>query len=66
MTVQDTGSGLLSISNVQITNGTVNVAQFPIGTTGPVAVTATKTDPNKVTVWSFDVTDIAGNTRHCA
>jgi hypothetical protein len=66
VTVQDNGSGLLTISNVQITNGTVYVAPFQIGTTGPVVVTATKTDQNKVTVWSFDVTDVAGNTRHCA
>jgi hypothetical protein len=31
-----------------------------------VRVTATKTDPTRPTVWSFDVVDMAGNLRHCA
>ncbi len=66
VTVTDTGSGLASITNIEITNGTVSVAPFTPGTTGPVVVTATKTDQTMQTVWSFDATNVAGVTTHCA
>lgn len=68
VTVQDTGSGLAGIFNVQIVNGTVTTNPNPIppGTTLPVVVTATKSDPTKSTVWSFDAVDVAGNVTHCA
>jgi hypothetical protein len=59
------GSGLASISNVAIINGTVNVPNFPRGTTAMVLVVAIKTDPTKATEWSFDATDVAGRTTHC-
>ncbi len=66
VSVQDLGSGLASISNVAITNGTVSVPGFAPGTRTAVIVVATKSDAAKPTVWSFDATDIAGHTTHCA
>ncbi|MDQ6946458.1 MAG: hypothetical protein M3256_09330, partial [Actinomycetota bacterium] len=65
VSAQDTGSGLQAIINVQITNGTVNVAPFDVGTTSPVVVTASKTDPNLPTAFSFDAVDVAGNVGRC-
>jgi len=65
VTVQNLG-GLASISNIQIVNGTVRVATFTPGTTAPVVVTATKSDPAQSTVWSFDATDVEGHITHCA
>ena len=65
VTVQDLQSGVYSFSNIQITNGSIAIEPYTPGTTGPVRITATKTDPSMPTVWSFDVTDVAGNTRHC-
>jgi Putative Ig domain len=66
VTVQDTGSGLKSITNIKITNGTVATPSFTQGTTGPVVVTATKTNQSAKTVWSFDATDMAGNLTDCS
>ncbi|HEX2023273.1 MAG TPA: CHRD domain-containing protein, partial [Acidimicrobiales bacterium] len=66
VTVQDTGSGLFAVINVQIVNGTVNVQPFAPGSTTPVRVTATKSNPAFPTVWRFDAVDAAGNVRHCA
>ncbi len=65
VTVTDTGSGLKSIDNISITNGTVAVDPFTVGTTTSVHVTATKLDQTKRTTWSFDATDVAGNKRLC-
>jgi hypothetical protein len=65
VTVTDTGSGLDSITNVVVSNGTVAIPPFTSGTTNGVVVTATKTDQTKKTRWSFDATDKAGNTKHC-
>jgi sugar lactone lactonase YvrE len=47
ITVQDTDSGLSSITATQSTNATVNVPPFTAGTTSPVVVTATKIDQNQ-------------------
>lgn len=63
--VQDTGSGLASVYNVQVTNGTVSVQPFTVGTTSPVDVTAHKTNLSKTTVWSFYAKDVAGNVMYC-
>jgi hypothetical protein len=64
VTVQDV-NGLQSIININITNGTVNVPTFTPGTTSPVVVTATKTDPDLGTFWEFDAVDSLGNVHHC-
>ncbi|MDQ1391240.1 MAG: hypothetical protein QOF30_217 [Acidimicrobiaceae bacterium] len=58
-------AGLASVNNIKIVNGTVNVPAFAVGTTSPVKVTATKTDPTKLTSWSFTITDVNGQTRNC-
>lgn len=65
VTVQDTGSGLASIFNIQVTNGTVSVPAFTVGTTSPVDVTASKTNLTKTTKWSFHASDVAGNSTFC-
>jgi streptogramin lyase len=64
--VRDLGSGLASITNVKITNGTVSMPAITPGTASTVTVTATKTTQGLSTVWSFDATDADGNVRHCA
>ena len=63
--VQDTGSGLSSIFGITVTNGTVSVPPFTVGTTSPVIVTASKTDLSKTTKWSFHASDVAGNSTFC-
>ncbi len=65
ITVRDTGSGLRSIKNIQVTNGHVLPYTFAPATTGPVVLTARKANPNLPTKWSFDVADAAGNVKHC-
>lgn len=69
--------GLQSVTNIEVTNGTVQVGephflpyrQFVPGQTGPLQITATRTqeaeDARLPMHWSFDVTDAAGNTSHC-
>ena len=63
--VQDTGSGLSSIFGITVTNGTVSVPPFTVGTTSPVIVTASKTNLSKTTKWSFHASDVAGNSTFC-
>jgi hypothetical protein len=71
-------SGLTSITNIQVRNGSVQVGQpsgtfdylkFTPGMVGPVALTARRFDKaeaaNLPLAWSFDATDAAGNTTHC-
>jgi hypothetical protein len=65
VTVQDTGSGLASIFGITVTNGTVSVPPFTVGTTSPVTVTASKTNLTKTTKWSFHASDVAGNSTFC-
>ena len=64
--VRDSGAGLASITEVRITNGMVDVPPFTPGTTGPVVVTARKTDPKKPTSWSFVTVDVAGKRKRWA
>ncbi len=70
-------SGIASIGNVLISNGQVFTGGSsgtqidPAGVSTPghptsLVLTAVKTAPGIGTVWSFDVTDVAGNTTHCA
>lgn len=58
--------GLASFSHPVITNGTLLFPSFAPGTTAPVIVTARKTTQGVSTVFSFDVTDSLGRTKHCA
>jgi hypothetical protein len=70
--------GLQSIQNIQVTNGDVQVGnpssnetylQFVPGQTGPLAVTATRSQDAETNhlpmYWSFDAVDAAGNVSHC-
>ena len=69
--------GLQSVTNIEVTNGDVLVGdstglayrQFVPGQTGPLQVTATRNAEAETARlpmhWSFDVTDVAGNTSHC-
>ena len=59
-------AGLASVTSIQIVNGTVSVATFTVGTTGPVVVTATKADQARGTSWSFVANDVAGRSHLCA
>ncbi len=65
VTVQDAVTGLRSITNIHIADGTVAVASFAPGTIAPVVVTITKTAPSRPTVWAFDATDMVGNSARC-
>ena len=65
VTVQDAVTGLRSITNIHIADGTVAVASFAPGTIAAVVVTITKTAPSRPTVWAFDATDMVGNSARC-
>jgi CSLREA domain-containing protein len=64
VTVRDT-NGIASIAAVHVVNGTVHIPSFPVGTTAPVVLTATKTDQSRPTSWTFQVTDQLGNVWPC-
>ncbi|WP_372789242.1 hypothetical protein [Paraconexibacter sp.] len=64
VTVQTPG-GLLEITGVQITNGSITVPDFTTSTTNDVIVTATKEIQGQTTRFSFDATDVYGTTKHC-
>ncbi len=59
-------TGLAAITNIKIVNGTVIVAPFTPGTTGPVLVTASKTNQSQPTTWQFVATDSLGTSYLCA
>jgi hypothetical protein len=72
-------TGLQSIANIHATNGTVYVQgpadsqydylNFTPGKTGPVLTGASRSQEAEAAglplIWSFDATDVAGNTTHC-
>ena len=62
--VSDTGSGIASITNFTVTNGSASIPAFTPGA-GSVTVTAIKNVQGQTTSFEFDVTDMAGNTTHC-
>jgi hypothetical protein len=64
VTLHDTGSGIASITNFVVTNGTASIPAFTQGASS-VTVTAIKTVQGQTTRFEFDVTDMAGNTTHC-
>ncbi|HCV42806.1 MAG TPA: hypothetical protein DGH68_04940, partial [Bacteroidetes bacterium] len=65
VTVQDIGSGLSSIVPVTLTNATMSVAPFTVGTTSAVLVTATKINQALSATIVLRSTDVAGNSVVC-
>ena len=61
--VQDTESGLASITVVQTNNVSVNIPSFTSGTTSEVEVTVTITGANPFI--AIQVTDVCGNSQVC-
>ncbi len=64
VTISDGGSGIASITNFTVTNGTASIPAFSPGAAS-VTVTVIKTVQGFTTRFEFDVTDVAGNTTHC-
>jgi hypothetical protein len=64
VTVSDGGSGIASITNFTVTNGSASIPPFTPGAAS-VTVTAIKSVQGVNTHFEFDVTDVAGNTTHC-
>jgi predicted secreted protein len=65
ISVQDTGSGLVSIIVTNSSNADTAVPAFSPGTTNPVFVTATKIDQTQTAVVRLIATDGDGNTQYC-
>ena len=66
--VTDTGSGLQTITNLVITNGTAGITPsipFAPGVT-QATLTVIKTTAGTPTSFSFDAVDRAGNVKHCS
>ena len=59
--VQDTGSGVQSISVIVTTNATTTVPAFVPGTTAAITVTSTKINQSAGSVIGLQVTDKCGN-----
>lgn len=64
VTITDSGSGIASVTNFVVTNGTASIPPITPGASS-VTVTAIKTTQGVPTRFEFDVTDRAGNTVHC-
>ncbi|MGH2935414.1 MAG: YncE family protein [Gaiellaceae bacterium] len=64
VTVQDTGSGLQSVTSTT-TNAVATVPVFAPGDTSAQVVTATKTDQSSGSTLALTVTDVAGNVTKC-
>jgi hypothetical protein len=64
ITFEDNESGLASISVLEDSNANVTVATFTVGTTDPVAVTASPTNTNQAS-FRVKATDVAGNSTDC-
>ncbi len=64
VTVQAPG-GLLEITDVTITNGSITLPDFITSTTQPLIVTATKAQQGQTTRFSFNATNTDGTIKHC-
>ena len=64
-TIQDTNTGLKSIVVADETNATASIPTFASGTTGPVTVTATQSDPSQSSRVDFQATNVAGGATTC-
>jgi hypothetical protein len=65
ITVKSSGTGLGHILVVQSNNADVPIPPFSLGTTAPVAVTATKIDQTHASEVTLSVEDLSGNVVLC-
>jgi len=65
VSIQDTESGLASITATQNTNASVNVSSFALGTTDVVIVELNQVDPYQVTRVELRSIDVSGNSGTC-
>ena len=65
VTVQDTGSGLQSVTVTHSTNGTVTLPTFTAGTTAPQIVRMVKANQSLTSTLELHVADVAGNAIDC-
>lgn len=65
VTVRDQASGVASIQVTLLVNATVAVPAFTAGTTAPLVVTATKSDPAQASNLGLRVTNVAGGVTDC-
>jgi hypothetical protein len=65
ITVQDTGSGLASVTATTHNNATVSVPSFTSGTKTAVVVTATKTNQTLPSQVALQVKNVNGGTTNC-
>jgi hypothetical protein len=65
VTVQDTGSGLGSVTVTHATNGTVTLPSFTPGTTSPQIVKMVKKNQSLTSTLELHVADVAGNAIDC-
>ena len=64
-TMQDTNSGLMSITLLDSNNANVSIPSFAQGTTSPVTAGATQTDSSQPSKVDFHVTNVAGGAATC-
>ncbi|MEK9138028.1 MAG: carbohydrate binding domain-containing protein, partial [Bacteroidota bacterium] len=67
VTVQDIGSGLAGVAVLTATNIVLplSITPFPVGTTTPVVITATKDIQSLSSILRLRVTDVSGNSSEC-
>ena len=63
--VQDSGSGLDAINGLVVSNATVNIPAFSVGTNAVVQVVADKIDESKRSRVEIQAIDVAGNSSTC-
>ena len=66
ITIQDTGSGLKSITTTESINASVDIPAFTPGILSPVAVTATQVDQSMDFTVTFETEDMSGNQDSCS
>ena len=65
VTVQDTGSGIATITVLKAINNTVSIPPLTSGTNSPVVVTATKINQSQSSTLQLEVKDVAGKVTIC-
>jgi hypothetical protein len=65
ITIQDTGSGLASLSVTKAVNAQMTLPPYAFGVKGAIPVLATKVDPFSAMDVELESSDVAGNTGSC-